>query len=222
MPRAKKAKKQNRKKKSEKLTLIMRSPNPPRTKVRLKYVDLITLDPATSTFTDYVFRANSPHDPDYTGIGHQPLYWDQLSSRYEKYVVTGAKLKMSFIPTTSSTGVAPGYFGCFMSENTAFSYADELHAIEDGQTFKIAGPVTGSGRNTAVERASFSLTKQAVTPGGKNDDTNQGIVGGNPATGYYFHCWAASPDQTNSFAMQFIIELTQDIELFNRDIVAQS
>ena len=35
-------------------------------------------------------------DPNHTGVGHQPLYFDQLMTIYNHYIVIGAKITVKF------------------------------------------------------------------------------------------------------------------------------
>jgi len=46
----------------------------------------------TTTPSARVFRINSCFDPDLTGTGHQPNFFDQLTAIYGRYCVTGAQL----------------------------------------------------------------------------------------------------------------------------------
>lgn len=63
----------------------------------LKYSDLITVPSQISTIRSlYSFRANSAFDPDYTGIGHQPLGFDQMMALYARYEVISTKCTATF------------------------------------------------------------------------------------------------------------------------------
>lgn len=44
---------------------------------------------ATAT---YQFKTNGMFDPDTTGLGHQPLYYDQFSALYDHWTVIGSKI----------------------------------------------------------------------------------------------------------------------------------
>ena len=63
---------------------------------KLKYSQAIRLNNGSSTVV-HVFRGNSLYDPDYSGIGHQPMYFDQYSLVYERYRVLGAKISVRAI-----------------------------------------------------------------------------------------------------------------------------
>ena len=41
---------------------------------------------------------NSLFDPDFTGTGHQPYYFDQFATIYQRYTVIGSKLTATFTP----------------------------------------------------------------------------------------------------------------------------
>lgn len=70
------------------------NPLPPNQTVSLRYVENINLAPgAAGVPAQYVWRCNGPYDPNMTGVGHQPMFWDTYASMYNHYVVTGAKIK---------------------------------------------------------------------------------------------------------------------------------
>lgn len=64
--------------------------------MRHKYCDRVRI-PAQTTAglnTVYVIRANSLYDPDYTGVGHQPMFHDEMAEHYQKYTVMWSTLKL--------------------------------------------------------------------------------------------------------------------------------
>jgi len=69
---------------------------PDRYECSLKYVEEVTFS-GTGTTTNQVMRLNSLFDPNFTGVGHQPKYYDQLAAVYGTYIVlsTDFKVKLS-------------------------------------------------------------------------------------------------------------------------------
>ena len=66
------------------------NPFPPSMICDLQYVDYGTVSSTgatTSTGSEYAFRLNSLFDPNLTGVGHQPRYFDQLTNIYQLYRV---------------------------------------------------------------------------------------------------------------------------------------
>lgn len=60
------------------------------------------------TATKHRFRLNSLYDPDQTGTGEQPYYYDQLTAIYTKYIVRSCTVELTYNnPTTS--GLWVGY-----------------------------------------------------------------------------------------------------------------
>jgi len=60
----------------------------PETKlVKHKYFGIVDVPAAAASglTTQYVFRAHSTYDPDYTGTGHQPMYRDEMAAIYNRY-----------------------------------------------------------------------------------------------------------------------------------------
>jgi len=82
---------------------------------RLRYVESYTLTSNSGAAAKQVMRMNSLFDPDFTGTGHQPYYFDQLSALYKRYVVRGCKLvaEFSMIPSaiTTTNPSGPGLIG---------------------------------------------------------------------------------------------------------------
>lgn len=62
---------------------------------RLQYRENLNLS-LGSTVTSYVFRGNSLFDPNFTGTGSQPMFYDQLSAIYDFYMVTQSHIKVTF------------------------------------------------------------------------------------------------------------------------------
>lgn len=77
----------------------------PRThKQRLRYGDIITLDydPGAGGNPYVEYRANGVHDPDYTNVGHQPYGFDQWAALYQRAVVIGSAIRVSYLPITAN------------------------------------------------------------------------------------------------------------------------
>lgn len=81
-------------------------------KCKMRYTDIATLTSVSGSFATRVYRINSPYDPDKTGAGHQPRYYDTLlgasasTAPYNKYAIYKAKIlvRASSGTTSTSTG----------------------------------------------------------------------------------------------------------------------
>ena len=62
----------------------------------LKYHDDLVINVSGTGGSNYLYSCNSIYDPDYTGVGHQPLGRDQFADFYDRYVVLGSKITVTF------------------------------------------------------------------------------------------------------------------------------
>lgn len=53
------------------------------------------------------YRANALFDPNQTGAGHQPMYYDQLVAIYDHYTCIASKCTITFAQTPDTAGTRP-------------------------------------------------------------------------------------------------------------------
>lgn len=102
--------------------LSLKTPNPypfPKMKkVVHTYVDTVSFGSATTSPAFYLFSCNNLYDPDYTGTGHQPMYFDQLTALYDHYCVIGSKISVTFNLVTGAT-YTPEAVGIYIEDDTS-------------------------------------------------------------------------------------------------------
>jgi len=200
--------------------VLSRRPSVPRpvwtkrsTVVRLTYTQEVTLDPGAGLMAHHAFRANSCHDPDYTGAGHQPRYWDLMTPGWKRYTVLGSKCRMRFVPTLSAATVAtPGWFMCYSDGNVGTPYSSAADAREDRKRIVTIGPIEGPSRTAT---ATFSLKKTTGTKGSYGDDQMGANIGTNPMTERYFHCVSGGFAGQDATAMAFLVSVDYIVRLDN-------
>jgi len=77
-------------------------PYPERFKTTLHYNEDFSLNGGAGTFDWQLMRATSLYDPNYTGTGHQPLYFDNLSAVYAKYIVRCCYITITILEVNTS------------------------------------------------------------------------------------------------------------------------
>jgi len=85
---------------------------PQRLRRTLRYVDWVNLTSTSGGQAYYQFRANSLFDPDLSGTGHQPRFFDQLCASvgpYQTYRVHGISARLVFLPTGAPWAVSAGF-----------------------------------------------------------------------------------------------------------------
>lgn len=109
---------------------------------------------AAGLSTSYGFRLNGMYDPDFTGIGNQPSYFDQFSALYTKYRVTSATIHLEMYNTSSSP---VGYSIIATTRNSAMPslIAD---ATAKNSTYGCLGP-NGSGNSGIKFTRKYDIAK---------------------------------------------------------------
>lgn len=170
------------------LSQIRRYPLPLKLKRTLRYMETsVGLNPGVAgSAADYVFSANGMYDPNITGIGHQPIGFDQYMSLYEHFTVIGAKISVVF-QNTETTYLA----WCGIAVRPAAT------AIVDGQTTMENGMCVVKAFDKAGTTNSFGMLTYPLSIGkymGRksilSEDDFRGTSGANPAEQVYFHVFA--------------------------------
>jgi hypothetical protein len=190
-------------------SLTIRMPSmplfPPRSKVMmLPYFtnNLLTV-PANTSATSYVFSANGPYDPDISGIGSQPMGFDQMMVFYEHFTVVSATAIVTFHNNlTSST---PDIMLGARADTTTISDAYTLMELGNSVSSKLNINSVANGvqeLRLKVDIARFlgidDLLDSAVA---------RGTISANPSEQVYFHVSAWNVETSVAGQIAFEIRL---------------
>jgi len=149
---------------------------PKQLQVKHRYYERVRLNALLGVLTINNFRANGMFDPYATGVGHQPLYFDQLSAVYNHFTVIRSKITAKFIQQTDAAGCAGSICGIYVDDDTSTLASISDIVEQNSSVFKTALP---SGENQAI----VSQTWDAVQTFGPNplaNDNLQGTPGTDP------------------------------------------
>lgn len=162
--------------------LSFRNPFPEKHFCTLTYVTQGIL-PATAVGQGRLvtFRANSIHDPDLSGLGHQPRYHDTLSDIYNRYVVVGSTITVRFFSPSSAAQGQCMVYTCIRPSSAdvpieAQTYTSLLE--QGGIRFKPLGARDG-GSDIKSTRAYFNPWK-LFKKSPYDEDDHQANYGSNP------------------------------------------
>lgn len=186
-------------------------PNEITTKVR--YADVYTLISTSGSKASNIFRMNSINDPDYSGVGHQALWNDQLAAVYNRYVVLGSKITATFtlLPdaTTTTQPTGPMAVGLLCeSDTTTSSTLSTLLETNNGTS----GFVTNAfgGKNTITLTGTYSPMKNiGFSP---LDDTVSAGFNANPSQQYYATIWAIETGLGTPSAVNVMVKIEYTIK----------
>lgn len=201
----------------------VRSLNPfPRIKfVKHRYVDTITLPAATGAGLGraYHFRANSTYDPDYTGLGHQPLFRDEMYNMYLEYGVMYSLFKVTHNQT--ETNQINSRLICTKDPSLDLSNPTTFLEQYGGRI-----PMIHAQRNLPfVQKIWFSYPRFRKTSRKAlmSDDTFRTSAGSNPTEGIYFSIYQAPVDPSVTLAaLKVQVEVVYYTYWFNPHDATQS
>lgn len=170
----------------------------------LRYCDIISLN-AVGIISKNVFRMNSLFDPDQSGVGHQPYFFDQISTQYNRYVVLGSKLTATFITYPQASGAARDSMllvGVVGDNNgTTSGVTSTIMELQTSNTAML-GPSTG-GPNQVTLTSFYSPEKSLGID--REDDTVSGLVTADPAKVWFATVFAQ--EQGAAAASQVFVKI---------------
>lgn len=212
--------KPKRKKRGPKIQQLLQN----KVTTKLKYVDLVTVDPGIAGIATHTFRANDTFDPDYSGTGHQPLAYDTYTTLYAKKRVLSSKITITPVHMDISDAT-PCMYGVFNDSDTSISYGNGLELIEDLRIkgkWGIAGATDFMLVNQShmKRRASFNVKQM-----GPEQRDNTSVVGASPDAldSRYYQVWASGITAAdNPSAQDFVVEIEYTVEFTQPIHLAQS
>lgn len=186
-------------------TGVPRSPLPLALSDTLRYYDSFSIDPASGVAGQYFFAANGMYDPNVSGTGHQPMYFDELMALYQHYTVMSSKIKVTVFP-----GGNPLSFGVLLlGTNTSVTDPLRLSEYQLGSRKYVLGNAMGTMSDLTVtysfnaERF-FNKTRSSML--GDTDYT--GGASANPVELAYFCVYVFPADlSTDLSSTLFNIEI---------------
>lgn len=167
-----------------------------------KYAELVPITSTTGSPAHYRFSCNGMYDPNITGTGHQPLYFDQMTALYDHYCVVGSRIKISIVHTAAED--VPMLMNCYVNDDTSEGNANPAFQAEY-QTSKwrlIAGK--------PVKPTTFNLTWSARKYFGKNPLANtelQGTSAANPTEQSYYNIDFVAADLASTVQTFVFVEI---------------
>lgn len=199
--------------KKQRKTLGRLPTGPDSVTLTLKYFETVTMTSLTTTSAwDYLFRLNSPFDPNFTGTGYQPAGFDQWSALYSKYRVNSAEWRVGVIPSDGAYGLN---FCCIeRGESTLdgnfYNLAMEPRSKVGFIGTRGAPPMTLTGGVTI--RDIFGVTAIEY-----KDDDYAALISTNPANQAYLYLKCVQPGgEVPTADTQVMVEIRYNVTFFAR------
>jgi len=184
---------------------------PSKKRVTLTYVEYFNVTTSiTGAATGQTFRLNGAFDPNQSGVGHQPMAWDQWSPMYNRYTVLSSKI--TYRVASIDTGIKGGIFGIVIhnAATTLPSTTDVTVLSEDDDG--VHGYFGPDGTASELTK-SVDVGKYFTITNPLEDDTLQAVVTAVPSREVRGYCWvAAAPGTTVAGGVvTFMVRISYDV-----------
>jgi len=167
------------------------------------------------------FRLNSIYDPDVTGVGGQPSFYNTLAGLYESYIVEKATVSLFIIQNDAQESEQLGLVPHVPGESiiAGMTASQQIPTEMPGCKWIILPPaVSGATRPTGTLTASYDLR---ALKGGPLDPSSDGsMFGSNPTAAYYLDVVCCHPSSVvSALSSQYQIVIEYDVRCtgFRRD-----
>lgn len=173
-------------------------------KFNTRYFDRgFALNAGVTLAASHVFRANDLFDPDYTGIGHQPIGFDQMMQMYRNYTVIGSKITVTF---RNSDATNPQMVGIMLKDSPG-TLTDVRQIVENGNvTHALCNPA-GDDNSQRILTYKCSPAKFLGRPNILSEDELRGTASTSAPVGAYYHVWSYAPNGADPGNLDFHVQI---------------
>jgi len=183
---------------------------PDRQHTTLTYVDSGRLTNGVNTFATQEWRLNSAFDPDFTGVGHQPRFFDTYAAIYARYIVTETRVRVCvrqraahglsaiLVPTNGSVALTPA------------NYPQEYRRASEVRITSSNQPAVQF--DTKYTPASVAGVTHAVYVA---DDRFQAGVASNPAEVINLQLYVSNLDGVTAVDAEYSVTFEYDVQFYD-------
>lgn len=175
---------------------------------KLRYNDYFSFTSTTGGVGLNIWRANGIFDPDYTNIGHQPLYRDTYAGIYDFYTVLGSKITVHYQSESATVGALIGIVG---SDTPTLSTTINTLCEMNNTVSELIGSVNAGGKNLFMTYSPMEQLGSNV----KDDNSTMTSVGADPTSGegtFYYGVWVASADGSSTVKVTVKIQIEYTVK----------
>lgn len=189
---------------------------PEKSVATLKYAAVFSNAGSTNSYYSWTAKSNSIYDPDESGVGHQPMGFDQLTMMYSNYSVLSSTMIVHVTALQGSQNI----YAILIRETTNTGYSFNIETIaEQNPTdrIKIIAP-----QRSATLKKTWSC-KLIDDKGENTGATGNFGTGTDPNMPHYFRIHTQSTNGASLVQQpQFAVEIYYKTLFTNRKLLAPS
>lgn len=189
---------------------------PERMRVKLHYDAEYGLTSALGVCVNQIMRGNGGYDPDVTGAGGQPMWWDTYQPIYETYRIFGSSCTITAIP---ASGVANSPFFADWTIIPSKSVTAFSGAVQDLVTEQPYAKTMTIGDKPKTMKHYMGAAKLWGEPRKRilNDPAFEALtLSANPANQFYWHIVMNASDRTTNITQVVRVRITYYVEFSGR------
>jgi hypothetical protein len=168
--------------------------------IKHRYAETFNLVSTTGALATYQFSCNGMYDPNITGTGHQPQFFDAVGGVYNHYCVLRSRIEYEFYPGVNA------FLGAYTDDDTSVASSIAAVCEQSDSTHVLA--LSGAGQ-------SIKLTKSWEAKdwfGGdiRDNDDLAGTIAANPAEQVYFNLALVACDGTSTVTAFVKVNITYE------------
>lgn len=167
---------------------------PTDTVVKLRYNETFRMVSTGGVLSEYLYRANSMYDPNYTSTGHQSFGFDTLATMYNHYSVISAKITVLLTPEIYNPGIAVAC-GVYCGDDST-AYGDFQTYREARRGTSVIVPMSAGGIKPQRITSLFNASRFFSKDRDRGDTT--ATVNANPAEEAIWHIYMQTVDKAST------------------------
>jgi len=171
--------------------------------IKHRYAQAVGITASTGTLVSTRISANGMYQP--IAGGHQPMYFDQMSTMYDHYCVIGSKIKVIAAADSSSSLTKPVIIGLYVNDDTT-GYVTNIQAVQEFQQGKTA--VLNFNATKPVSLTAKWSAKKYFSKNPLANSELQGSPSANPSEQSYFQICAQDITQAVNATIDVWVEVT--------------
>ncbi len=192
------------------------SPMPVAKAVRLNYVEIVSFDTTASSLNSFWYYQTSAYDPRGSLGGHQPLYYDQMATLYNRCRVDRIDYEV-----TMTTPSPTGHMAYMVATNNA--NIETNVELLDERPFCVSKPFNAGGgpvvlRGSLEPHKVLGVTRQRYV----NDDQFSAAVGANPVLMAYLTPYVWSGPNAGAVKIDLRVRMVLLVHFFELARVSAS
>lgn len=203
-------------------SLVRTTGFPQKMYVKLVYTERYDNHSSSAVYDKIVFRGNGVFDPNQTGTGHQPMYYDTYTSIYANYRVLGSSIKVNAV--NHSGGSAIQY--CIYPSTSIDTVTDISEAREQPRAKTSAligvGAVNPDGNGYGTKHYMKTRTVYGITKAQFGSGNWSSAINTNPSSQWYWNVLVQALNSGAATPWSGNIKIIYYVEFFDRFTQGQS